>query len=378
MNNYEGLFYLVSGTSLYFLLLFVLRTIASDKNAVDHPGDDQNTWHAKEELIIIDIINESHDVKTFRFKRANNKSFPIFLPGQFLSFQIKDDSKLLRSYSISGSCENTSTLQVSIKLLKDGAGSGWFHSLNINDKIWAYPPGGLFSDNELESNIPRIYIGGGIGITPLISMIKTAIDRSTKAPMTLFYGMNSINDLVFHKELLNLSETYDHFKYFPILSPGAVNWSGDTGYISYDYITSKINIEKEANFYFCGPPIMTDGITDALSTSGHNEDYIHAEKFASPAAFDLDKIPKQKAVINIDDKDLEYDGKDSILEFLESENIDIAFACRSGVCGECKCKLIEGEVESFTDSGLTSHEKKEGYILTCVSRPKSNIKLTTS
>ncbi|MFT6633597.1 MAG: ferredoxin-NADP reductase [Bacteriovoracaceae bacterium] len=375
MSIYQGLFYLSSGIGIYFILLLSLRIISDSKESRVDSTDDHDNWHNKEELTIVDIIDESRDVKTFRFKRLNEAIFPIFAPGQFLSFQIKEDSKTLRSYSISGSCENTSTLQVSIKLLKDGVGSGWFHSLKIGDTVWAYPPGGLFTDQELENTTPRIYVGGGIGITPLISMVKTAIDRSTKSPMVLFYGMNSVKDLVFHKELLNLSNSYSHFRYFPILSPGAEDWDGETGYISYDYIQSKITIDTAANFYFCGPPIMTDGITEALISNGHEEEKIHGEKFASPAAFDLDKIPKRSVKVEVASSSLAYDGKESLLEFLEDQNIAIPFACRSGVCGECKCKLIEGEVDSFTDSGLTSQEKKSGHILTCVSRPKTNIKI---
>ena len=83
----------------------------------------------------------------------------------------------------------------------------------------------------------------------------------------------------------------------------------------------------------------------------------------------------QKVSVDVDGQALGYNGKDSLLEFFENENIAIPFACRSGVCGECKCKLVEGEVDAFTDSGLTTKEKKEGYILTCVSRPKTDIKV---
>ena len=375
MSMYQGLFYLTAGVSTYLILLLTLRLISSAKAAGGEAVQEDHSWQNKEELLIVDIIEESRDVKTFRFKRLSGSAFPIFDPGQFLSFQIKDDSKVLRSYSISGSCENTSTLQVSIKFLKDGVGSGWFHSLVLGDRVWAYPPGGLFSDHELELSTQRIYVGGGIGITPLISMIKTGIDRSTQSPMILFYGMNSIHDLVFHQELKNLSNTYSHFKYFPILSPGAENWDGDTGYISHDYISSKIQVENSAHFYFCGPPIMTDGITESLISNGHDEEKIHGEKFASPAAFDPEKIPTRSASVEVDKNILLYDGKESLLEFLEEKNIPISFACRSGVCGECKCKLVEGEVDSFTDSGLTTQEKKEGLILTCVSRPKSSIKI---
>jgi Na+-transporting NADH:ubiquinone oxidoreductase subunit NqrF len=193
--------------------------------------------------------------------------------------------------------------------------------------------------------------------------------------MALFYGMATIKDLVFHQELLNLASTYKNFDYYPILSPGAEGWNGDTGYINLDYILGKIKINEKSHFYFCGPPIMTDSISESLLANGHDQDYLHSEKFASPVSFDLSNIPERKAIVKINNKTMDYFGKDSLLEFMEYNDVDINFACRSGVCGECKCKIKSGEVDSITDSGLTALEKKEGYILTCVSRPLTDIEL---
>ena len=375
MNTYQGLFYLLAGFSSFVILALSFRVIASRKKLHETNSTKDKKWFFKENLSIVDIIQESHDVKTFRFKRENQEAFSFFAPGQFLSFQIGEDEKCLRSYSISGSCENTSTLQVSIKKIKDGMGSGWFHSLSVGDTVKAFPPGGHFTDDKLSNEKTRIYVGGGIGITPLISMIKTGIDRSRGSKMILFYGMASVKDLVFHAELLNLSNSYDYFDYYPILSPGAESWSGDLGFINYEYIISKVDLTKNEDFYFCGPPVMTEGIVETLLGIGFSEDQLHSEKFASPTAFDVSKVDTVNVKINVDGQDLDYSGKETILEFLENQNIPISFACRSGVCGECKCKLIDGEVDSLTDSGLTSVEKKDNFILSCVSRPKTSIKL---
>ncbi len=379
MNVYQGLFLFVSGLATYIIMLLSLRLIASkNEESNDVESDDSELWPSKEELMIVDIIQQTHDIKTFRFKRKNGGTFFKFLPGQFLGFQIKDDSKLLRSYSISGSCENQSTLQVSIKKLKDGIGSGWFHSLAVGDTVWAYPPSGLFTDENLDLDCSRVYVGGGIGITPLISMIKTSLDRAQKVPLALFYGMNSVDDMAFHQELTVLSKTYNNFKYFPILSNPDDSWSGDSGYITYDYISSKLAFDLKAHFYFCGPPIMTTSIMDSLGQSNHPVGNIHSEKFVSPEALDSSKVEAKETKISIGGKDYNYNGSQTILEFLEEQNVDISFACRSGVCGSCKSKLIKGKVDSLTDSGLSSEEVSEGYILTCVSRPEEDIKLEIS
>ena len=377
MEYYQGLFYLLAGTVTYFVLLLIFRIFASKSETHDFIEDDENKWIDKESLTIVDIIDESRDVKTFRFKRTNKAPFSVFKAGQFLSFQIKNNPKLLRSYSISGSCENTSTLQVSIKRIEDGEGSHWFHQLEVGAEVFAFSPGGHFTDNDLSVEFPRVYVGGGIGITPLVSMIKTNIDRSLNVSMSLFYGMNSVNDLVFHEELLLLAKTYTSFNYYPILSPGAKDWEGDIGFISFDFINSKLEGEVDANtnFYFCGPPIMTDSISESLLANNHSEEFIHSEKFASPTSFDLDSIESIQAEIKIGEEIYQYDGKETLLDFLEDHSLDISFACRSGVCGDCRCQLLSGEVSSMTDSGLTKSQKDDKNILTCVSRPKSNLTL---
>jgi Na+-transporting NADH:ubiquinone oxidoreductase subunit NqrF len=187
--------------------------------------------------------------------------------------------------------------------------------------------------------------------------------------------MQTVADLVFHNELEVLAKRHTNFFYIPVLTEASDQWQGATGYVTPALIKEKLSVDEKAHYYFCGPPVMTDGIVESLEASGVTDEYIHTEKFASPAAFDPDKIPQRKAQVGVGSENYSYDGKESLLEFLEDKNVDITFACRSGVCGACKCKLVSGEVDSFTDAGLSNAEKKNGYLLTCVTRPVSDVKL---
>lgn len=370
--TYQGLFHFVSGLATFSTILLVLRSLSIKRECnLGVQQDTDSTWHTKEQLAIVEIIEETHDIKSFRFKRANHKSFKTFLPGQFLSFQIGDDVKLLRSYSLSASCENNTILQVSIKHLKDGVGSGWFHARKAGDNVWAFPPSGLFTDAPLTSE-DRIYVAGGIGITPLLSMILTGLERSTKANRYLFYGIQTAKDAAFHSLLVALADRFNHFKYFPIMSKDPA-WGGDKGYVNLAFIKSKITVGANTNIFFCGPPVMTDGIYDQLVAEGHLEKRLHREKFASPVAFDPATIPHHEATIKLGGKNYSYKGKESLLEFLEQQTIEVPFACRVGVCGSCKCKVKSGTVDAVTDFGLTDNDKKAGYVLSCVARPTSDI-----
>lgn len=370
----NGLLILLSGSLFFCILTLIFQykgNALAKKSAVSaHP----NRWVTKEKLIIVDIIQETHDIKSFRLKRSNGKDFEKFLPGQFLSFQIGDDEKLARSYSLSSSSENTSTLQVSIKIIPGGVGSSFFNQLKIGDHVLAHPPFGHFSD-EGNKDFPSIYIAGGIGITPILSMVKTAIDRAESREMFLYYGMKTTRDLAFHRELSDYALKYRNLHYFPILSEQDENWNGEHGFISLDFIQSKMKVEKHSHFYFCGPAIMTDKISAQLLENGFKPEQIHTEKFVSPSHNEAQLVARHTE-IEFEGEVFKYDGSKTILEFLEDSDVAMDSACRAGVCGACKCKLLDGEVDQETDAGLSSGEVKRGYILTCVSRPKTNIKLT--
>lgn len=117
---------------------------------------------------------------------------------------------------------------------------------------------------------------------------------------------------------------------------------------------------------------MTEGITKNLIDRGVQESQIHGEKFISPTTISLDDIVHQDVVIEFNSKKYQYSGKESLLEFFESQGVDIPFACRSGVCGSCKVKSIEGKSLNMSDSGLKEREKRD-CILTCVSWPEENL-----
>lgn len=375
-NPYQGKFYLALGAFVFTLLTLGLRLLGlklKEGNKSISTGS-SDTWLGPEDLEIIDIFEETADIKTFRLKRKGGKRMPMFKPGQFLSFKISDHKKVYRSYSISGSCENQSLIQVSIKILPDGIGSNWFHTLKVGETVLAHPPGGLFTDDDLEGE-SRVFIAGGIGITPFLSMLLTAVDRGENNKTTLFYGARSTADLAFHEILLTLAKRNPNFNYYPILSEDSDgNWDGLTGFITYDLILSKITDPKFEKFFFCGPPIMTDGITDSLIENGVDKKSIHSEKFVSPTSISEEDLDISGQTIFLDGQAYEYAGKNNLLEFFEDQNVELPFSCRSGVCGACKVKCVGGSATSLTDSGLTEDEKGD-HILACVSYPEKGLKI---
>ena len=372
IQNIPPLFSLFAGMGLFLMLLLGFRLLSFEMERKTEPliQDDEV---GKIELVLLNSFDEAKDVRSFVFAKANGKNFSPFKAGQFVSFQIGNDPRTLRSYSISSSPESPRSLQVSVKALPGGIGSNWMHSLKPGDKVRAFSPSGLFVDEE-HPNSPKVYVAGGIGITPFVSMLLGRATGRDMADVALFYGMRTSKDMAFHDLLVFLSKRMPNFKYFPILSDPDSEWAGDRGFVTLPYINSKISFLPDHRFFFCGPPIMTDTIIASLNTLGIREDRIHTEKFVSPVTFDRSTLQSRKLNLTWNGTEVAYDGTETILEGLEKANISHPFACRVGVCGSCKCK-VKGKFSMITDAGLTPEEKKSGLCLACVAFPEEDLEI---
>jgi hypothetical protein len=371
-QNIPPLFNLLAGFGIFIIVFLGFRLLALEMERGAHPVAVEDDL-GKMELVVLNSFYEAKDVKSLLFAKANGKNFPKFKAGQFLSFQIGNDPKTLRSYSISSSPQATSSLQVSVKALPNGLGSNWMHSLKPGDRVLAFPPSGLFVDGDHPES-PKVCVAGGIGITPFISMLLAKSSSSESSETVLFYGMRTSKDMAFHDLLVFLSKRMPNFKYFPILSESDPEWNGDKGFVTTAYIQSKIALVPDQRFFFCGPPIMTDTIVASLKSLGTPEENIHSEKFASPVSFDRSVIESRDLSLTWNGKKVVYKGKETILEALEKADLNHPFACRVGVCGSCKCK-VSGKFKAITDAGLTAEEKKAGLCLACVAFPEEDMEI---
>lgn len=366
VTQYQGLFYLSMGLGVFVSMMLGLRLLAQRGSSIDVFEED-DLWLDVEPLEVIERIEECTNVVTLRLRRRGDKRIPKFKAGQFLSLQIGDDEKVTRSYSISSSTANRQNVQLSVKRLNDGRGSTWVHHLKVGDEVKAYSPSGHFTDESL-SDQPRVYIGGGIGITPLLSMIHSNIDAGNGVPMTLFYGMRTRQDLAFHSILEAYAQRHSYFKYHPFLSHEMGEWPYQKGFLTFEEVVKKTSLDQRTHYFLCGPAAMTDALIEQMSLADIPEEQIHIEKFVSPQTLDRTKIPSRSAKVVIDDVAYSYSGQETLLEFLEGKGERIPYACRTGVCGSCKCR-VQGKTEMLTDAGLTRHDKAQGYVLTCVAFP---------
>ncbi len=225
-------------------------------------------------LKINKIIEENSDIKTFVFKKGNIK----FKPGQFLryTFNIQDPRGNYRSFSVASS-PTENFLMISTKI-SESPFKQMLDMLKISDEIEATGPYGNF---VLDESKDAVMLSGGIGITPLRSMIKYSLDKKLKIKITLFYSNKVPEEILYQKEL----ETFAKNRNFTLISTitepeeSKESWKGLIGRIDANLIKKYIKDFDNKIFYICGPPKMVDLMQNILKEMNIPQDQIKIEHF---------------------------------------------------------------------------------------------------
>ncbi|MBQ3422952.1 MAG: oxidoreductase [Romboutsia sp.] len=235
------------------------------------------------ELILVDRKEECNDIVSFYFKDKHGEKLIKHKPGQFLPFKIKtEDSRykdVIRTYSLS-IIPNESMYRISVKKVNDGLISSYLHdNLKIGDIIEAMEPTGLFTIKDTSKNRPLILISGGIGVTPLLSMLY----EESKNRDDIYFVQAVQNSLIhpFKDDIESICKNKKMSNIVFYSNPLEIDKEGLNynfkGYISKEWIQS--NLPLNGDFYFCGPPIFMTNIEKSLIDLGVKKEFIHYELF---------------------------------------------------------------------------------------------------
>ncbi|MBM85016.1 MAG: hypothetical protein CMM47_03215 [Rhodospirillaceae bacterium] len=341
-------------------------------------------------LYVNEIIQETHDVYTFRLQGDPLCRFN-YLPGQFCSLVLNiDGKKVVRSYTISSTPTRPYILEITIKRVPDGLVSNWLpDNLKTGDRIEAAGPKGKF--HLVPGAIPKkvLFLGAGSGITPVMSMSRWLCDVAADVDIQLFNSVRSPDDIIFAKEFDYMVERYRMFTSAQISGTRGSrgDWQGLAGHISRPALELVSPDLMEREVFMCGPQGFMGVTRDILDEMGFDLAKLHSESFGGVRTSVAEKLgpvggdPGDVEVTQAGNFTIEFagagvkaktDGGVSVLDIAESHDIDLDYGCRTGSCGDCKVKLISGDVDWNTQEGLTPDECQDGYILTCVTRPKGD------
>jgi ferredoxin-NADP reductase len=229
----------------------------------------------KFETTVKEIIPRTHNVTSFRFPRPDELTYKA---GQFLFITIKSGlTELSKHFSLSSSPTEKEHIEFT-KKFTDSEFSAALKQLEPGDWARIDAPYGSFT---FEGEYPEIgMLGGGIGITPLLSMCKYCTDAGLKTKITLLYGCRTESDIAFKQELEAMQTKNSNLKVVFILSELDPNWKGPTGVINADLVRKEIPRYKGTVFYTCGPLPMVEVMEKIVQSLGLPKTQLRREYFS--------------------------------------------------------------------------------------------------
>lgn len=317
-----------------------------------------------------------------------------YKPGQYLTLRTDIDGELVqRSYSICSGV-NDERMQIAVKRVEGGKFSNFANDkLTAGSAIEVMPPQGNFSANVDAGNHKNyLFIASGSGITPILSNVKTVLEVEENSTVTLIYGNQRTNTIMFRNALSFLKNKYlTRFQWINILSREDQGVDLLNGRIDnkkgQQLGQSLINLESFNEYFICGPESMISEVSRGLRAIGVSDDSIRYELFGASAE-DASRVVEKhharakKFAGKSSDVTIIFDGRASSLELTaDGENIldagvnsgmDLPYSCKGGVCSTCKALLVEGEVDQDITHGLEQSDIERGFILTCQAHPISD------
>ncbi|WP_326950414.1 2Fe-2S iron-sulfur cluster binding domain-containing protein [Amycolatopsis sp. NBC_01307] len=237
------------------------------------------------EVEVVSNDNVTHDLRHLVVKLTDPEQPLKFFPGQYMDFAIPD-SEESRSFSMANTSARDGLLEFVVKIYPDGLFSTFLDTrVAVGDRLRITGPFGVFTLRDNPS-ADLIFVGGGAGMAPILSLLRTMAERGIERKATYFYGARRRQDLCFDAELRELQEKLPNFRYVPALSePGDDDWDGETGFVTDVLRAAGLDL-KGADAYVCGPPPMVEAALELLPALGVADKRVFYDKFTTTGESD--------------------------------------------------------------------------------------------
>lgn len=343
-------------------------------------------------LVIADVVEETPEARSVRFAVPEElrETFK-FKPGQHLTLKAQiEGEEIRRNYSLCVAPQDNE-IMVTVKRIAGGAFSNWANdNLRPGMAIEVMAPHGSFTWDFAEGAANH-YVGfaGGSGITPVMSLLKTALLTEPDSRFTLFYGNRDSLSIIFLEALAGLKNRFmDRLQVHHFLAEEAEEFDLLNGMLDRakcdEILEILVDPAEVTAFFVCGPGPMMDAAEAALIARGVSKDRIHLERFtagrpSAALAAQMQALTEEAAglsmLVTLDGRKrrVPFDAAaGNILDSARASGLPAPFACKAGVCATCRAKVVSGVVEMAARYGLTDEEVEAGYVLTCQSVPKGD------
>ncbi len=361
----------------------VMRNVSLDKITQDDVAKPSQAIHKKElELVVSNVIETGKNAKIIRLS-SKDGYLPPFEAGQYVNiFTTIDGVRTSRPYSISSSPRQRGYYEITVAGIPDGFVSTYLiENAKIGDTFTANGPAGVFRYQPVFHSKKALFLAGGSGVTPFMSMTREIIEANLDRDIVMLYGCRNPQVALFHDELSAYAQKYPNFKYHLIVSDDTAEWTGEKGFMNGELIARLVPDFMERTSYICGPQVMNDFCKKELENMGVPEKKIRREMFGTRR--DIQNEPGWPAELNgneifkikVGDKIIPAKSSESILVALERAGVRVNVCCRSGECSLCRVKLVSGNV--FLAKGMLRRyaDEKYGYIHSCKAYPIGDVEI---
>lgn len=306
------------------------------------------------------IVAETADARTYVLDAPFR-----YRAGQFLTLRA---CGTLRSYSMSSSPDTDGELTTTVKRVPGGLVSNWLHdNLAPGDLIEVTRPAGVFCLRETAA--PLVAFCGGSGITPVMSLAKSAL-ATTERRVRILAADRDAGSVIFADALAELARRY------PSRFEVRHHLDAENGFVTPDVVREFAGDDRDADFYICGPEPYMELTERALLSHGVSPERILIERF-SPAADVPEASPESEPegtitiVLSGKKHTVPQHSGETFLQSARRAGLSPPFSCEAGNCATCIAQVTEGKAEMRVNNALEDDEVAEGWVLTCQGEPAS-------
>lgn len=334
-------------------------------------------------LKVAQIRKETASATTFRLT-SQGRYLPPFQAGQYINIFVEIDGvRTSRPYSISSPPNQRAYYDISVRRVSKGFVSEYLlNEVKVGDSFETTSPAGQFYHNPLFHGEDLVFIAGGSGITPFMSMIREIADRGLSRRVELLYGSRRENDIIFKDEMFERASHHENLTIHTIISEPSEGYKGLKGFITADLILNLVSNIDSKMIYLCGPEAMYTFVLAELKKLNIPKRKIRLELFGPPT-----DVTKQKgwpdgihinSSFNVkinDKKTIAAKAGEPLMISLERTGVTIPTSCRSGECSLCRTKLLSGKVFQPDSTKIRKSDKTFGYIHPCMAYPLEDLEI---
>ena len=335
-------------------------------------------------LAVKEITRETPEAVSVLFQvPAELQANYRFVAGQYINLKLTlDGNEIRRAYSICSTPES-GELRIAIKSIKNGYFSKFANEqLTVGKVLEVGTPEGKFifePDAKRLKNYAAFVAGSGI--TPVLSILQTVLEKEPNSSFVLVYGNKSSNETIFYNQLHDLQLKYvgRFFVHYVFSQQKADDQLfGRIEKSTVNFVLKNKHKEKEFDkFYLCGPEEMINTVSNVLKENNVKEKDIKFELFSASTAVNeiqksLEGHTKITVLVDGDETSFEMSQKQSLLEAALKQGLDAPYSCQGGICSSCIARISKGTAEMKKNTILTDGEIAEGLILTCQAHPTSS------